>query len=90
MDDALEDVLHEIKKAGEGIGDEAKATLTHTARRFKETARTFIHEARAQSRELSQEATNQVKAHPLAAATAAAAALVLIGLALRHRPQHAG
>ena len=89
VDHALEDILHELKKAGERLGDEADDALSAAAARLSEAAHGLAVEARAQSQVLAKNAVTEVKAHPVATAAMAAAAAALIGLAIAHRPEKA-
>lgn len=86
VDDALEDVLHELKKAGVRLGDDAEDALSRAAARLTEAAHALATEARARSKTLADGTVREVKAHPLAAAAVAATAAALIGLAIARRP----
>lgn len=89
MDDALEDVLQELKKAGGRLGDEAEDSLSRAAARLSDAAHGLAVEARSRSKVLAKGAVDEAKAHPLAAAAIAAAAAALIGLAIARRSQKA-
>ena len=86
VDDALEDILHELKKAGGRLGDDAEDALSHAAARLTEAAHALATEARARSKTLTEGTAREVKEHPLAAAAIAATAVALIGLAIARRP----
>src|SRR3990167_5067781 len=81
LDDALDDIGHELKKAGEVISDEARDNFTRVSAKLQRAARDFTVEARRQSRDLTDQAVTQARQHPATAVVIAAAAIALIGLA---------
>jgi ElaB/YqjD/DUF883 family membrane-anchored ribosome-binding protein len=85
VDDAVDEVLHQLKIAGERIGREGEDALSQAAARLSQAAHALAVEARDQSRRLSKDAVRQVKDHPMASAAIAASAAALIGLALARR-----
>jgi ElaB/YqjD/DUF883 family membrane-anchored ribosome-binding protein len=89
VDNALEDVLHELKKAGDRLGDDAQDSLSKAAARLSQAAHGLAVGARTQSRALAKGAVGGVKAHPLASIGVAAAAAALIGLAIAWRSRKA-
>ena len=89
IDDAVDDVLSELKKAGERLGDEAEDNLSRAAVRLSDAAYALAIEARAQSKAVASGAVREVKAHPMAAAEIAAAAAALVGLVIARRSKKA-
>lgn len=81
LDDALDDIGHELKKAGEAISEEARDNFTRVSTKLQRAARDFTAEARQQSRDLTDRAVTQARQHPATAVAIAVAAIALIGLA---------
>ena|SRR3990167_10477894 len=87
LDDALEDIVRELRKAGESVSEDAKENFSDAAAKLREAAEVFLTEANGKSRALTQDAVREVKAHPVEAAAIAAAAAALIGLLIVRRAQ---
>lgn len=85
VDDALDDLMDEVRKAGEFLSDEAKEGFAVSIRKARRAAADLAEEARKESRELVTAAERQVRAHPLEAALIAAGVAVLTGLFLFRR-----
>ncbi|WP_309646506.1 hypothetical protein [Phenylobacterium sp.] len=81
LDDALDDIGRELKKAGEAISEEARDNFTRVSTKLQHTAHDFAVEARRQSRDLTDQAVTQARQHPATAVAIATAAIALIGLA---------
>ncbi len=65
IDDVVDDLLLELKRAGESLGDEAEATLTRAAARLSAAAHEFEAEARTHGKAMAKGAVREVRAHPL-------------------------
>lgn len=87
IDDALEEIVHELRKAGETVSEDAKENFTEAAAKLRHAAEVFVEEAKRESKELSQSAVKTVKSHPVETAAIAAAAAALIGLLVIRRSQ---
>lgn len=87
LDDAIEDVARQLRKAGESVSEEAKENFAEAASVLRRTAERVADEARRETRHLTRAAVKQVKRHPLEAAAIAAGAAVLVGLLLMRNLQ---
>lgn len=85
LDDAIEEVSRQLRRAGEGVTDEARANFADAAASLRRSAERLADDARHETRRLTRVAMKQVRRHPLEAAAIAAGAAALVGLLLmRH------
>lgn len=82
LDNAIEDVLRELKKGGERLGHEVDDALSQAMARLRDATHGMTAGAGNQSRALAKGAVKEVRNHPIAAAAVAASAVALVGLAI--------
>ena len=67
VDEALDDVVRELRNATEAAGEDAEATLRRAAEALSKVAQKLAADARHQSKALTKSAVKEAKAHPVAA-----------------------
>lgn len=87
LDDALDEVLHQLRKAGEGVSEEARESFIEASVKLRHAAENVADEARREARHLTRSAIKEVRSHPTEAAVLAVGAVALIGLLLVRRFQ---
>jgi ElaB/YqjD/DUF883 family membrane-anchored ribosome-binding protein len=87
VDDAFDDVVHNLKKMAKHLSEDAGDALAKTASALAHSAVDLVEEAKIQSRTLADKTGKEVREHPgaTAAVAVAAAAAALIGLAIAQR-----
>lgn len=79
VEDALDDAVRALKRAAEDLGEDAEASVGQAATAVRQAAEALIARGAPQARQLANKAVQEIKEHPLAttvAALSAAAALI--------------
>lgn len=86
VDEALEDVMHELKRAARDVGGDLEDSIAKASEALNRAAHALADEARDRSASLVQATTEEAKRHPVATAAAiATAAAALVGLVVAAR-----
>ena len=86
VDEALEDVMHELKRAARDVGGDIEDSIAKASEALNRAAHALADEARDRSTSLVQATTEEARRHPVAAAAAiATAAAALVGLVVAGR-----
>ena len=86
VDEALEDVMHELKRAARDVGGDIEDSIGKASDALSRAAHALAEEARDRSASLVQATADEAKRHPVATAAAiAAAAAALVGLVVAAR-----
>ena len=86
VDEALEDVMHELKRAARDVGGDIEDSIAKASDALNRAAHALADEARDRSVTLVQATADEAKRHPVATAAAiATAAAALVGLVVAAR-----
>lgn len=81
VEDAVEEVGQDLRKASRRISHEAEKTVTRAMAKFGDGAREVAAEARHRGRAVAETTTETVRAHPLKSVAILAGVAALIGYA---------
>jgi hypothetical protein len=85
LSEGYDDVVRGLARMTKHLGADAGEGVTRAAAAFVHAASELAEEMKHQSIELAKKAGKEVKEHPVATATIAAAAVGLLGYAVTHK-----
>jgi len=86
LDDALDDVMHELKRSSESLGEGAEDQFSKASAALTKAAHALANEVSDRSAKTFKTVASEAREHPVAAATAlAVAAVALVGLVVAAR-----